>query len=120
MTQLSQNEIKKVRGLYDQQVILMELAPYMSIGVQVVLSYIAIHPGCTMGEVIKATNYSQPSISRYIHDLSDAGRMKSSSERAKGLNLLDIKVNPFNLRERMLHLSPQGYSLMRELLKVRD
>jgi len=95
---------------------LMDITPYMSIGVQTVFTYVAAHPGCTMSDIIKETGYSQASISRYIHDLSDAGRMKAASERAKGLCLLEIKVNPLNMRERLLYLSIPGAALARELI----
>jgi len=116
MEQLTQNEMKAIKGLHKANMTLLVISPYISIGAQTVFTYVAAHPGCTMGDIIKETGYSQASISRYIHDLSDMGRMKNASERAKGLRLLDVKVNPMNLRERLLYVSIPGASLARELI----
>jgi len=114
---LTAAEIKQLRPLSRVARELTEIAPYMSAGMISSLFYIAITPNCTMQEMAKALGYSQPTISRYIHDPGDMGRMKNASKRAKGLRLVSISGNSHNLREKLVELSPAGVSFMNGLCK---
>jgi DNA-binding MarR family transcriptional regulator len=75
------------------------------------LFYVAQRPGITQREVYEALGSSDSVASRTLAILSDVGL-----RNVAGLELVEMKVNPQDRRERFLSLSPKGKRLMDDIL----
>ena len=77
------------------------------------LMRVAAKPGIGQRELqIELETGSNSTASRILGMLSQHG-----TRGAEGLNLVDMKTNPLDRRERRLYLSPKGKRLMVEIMK---
>jgi DNA-binding MarR family transcriptional regulator len=64
---------------------------------------VAARPGISQRQLMNEMDSNDSTISRILALLSDLGDRKSA-----GLDLIEMKVNPMDRRERLMFLSPKG------------
>lgn len=96
--------------LYRAAVRLRDLHPDMTLSQIQLLAVVADNPGIIQAEVFQRLGQTDSAVSRNIALLSDIG-----SRHRDGLELIDIRVNPQDRRERFLSLTRKGERLMVDL-----
>ena len=76
------------------------------------LMYIAANPGSTQARAYEGLGSSDCVAGRTLAILSEQGR-----QDVMGLNLVVMKINPNDRRERLLYLTPKGQHLMDDIMK---
>jgi DNA-binding MarR family transcriptional regulator len=82
----------------------------MTVGQARAFMAIAMKPGLTQKDLWKVLDVTDSSASRYLTLLSDIGRGETP-----GMDLVSMKVNPLDRRERILDLTPKGKRLIDDL-----
>lgn len=74
--------------------------------------YVAAHPGCTQREIFRALDTSDSAASRNLALLSEFG-----NRNTPGLELVVMRVNPLDRRERRVELTSKGKRLFADMLR---
>jgi DNA-binding MarR family transcriptional regulator len=74
------------------------------------LFLVAMKPGLSQRQLLAELNCNDSTVARIMALLSDIGDRKGP-----GLDLVVMKVNPLDRRERLLFLSPKGKRLMEDI-----
>ena len=92
-----------------------KLDPTMPSQTAAIFLYVAVHPGCTMKDVAEALGTSESSVSRNVSALSDWHRLKRP-----GLGLVTKDYDPYELRRRIINLTPKGQRVLNSLSAIME
>lgn len=84
----------------------------MTLQQAMVFLYVAAHPGIAQRELFKALEVSDSAASRNLALLSDIG-----NRGLPGLDIVTMKVNPIDRRERLLDLTAKGKRLLADIME---
>lgn len=85
----------------------------MPIQIAITFLEVAIHEGCSMTDIWKKTGWSQSTLSRHLLDLGERDRHKNP-----GLQLLESRRDPQELRKNIYTLTGRGKKLQQKLLSL--
>jgi DNA-binding MarR family transcriptional regulator len=91
--------------------------PRMELGQLQILLIILASPAVRMTDLRIPTELTRSAISRTVQALSDTSYLLGAGgDRRDGLGLVEVAVDPFDARSRIVHATPKGSALGRRLL----
>lgn len=90
-----------------------EVDESMQIQLAMTFLMVAMHEGCSLTDIYKQTGWAISTISRHLLDLGERNRNKNP-----GLNLVESRRDPMELRKNIYTLTPRGRKLAGKLVSL--
>ena len=90
-----------------------EIDETMPLQIAITFLEVAIHEGCSLTDIWKMTGWSHSTLSRHLLDLGERNRHKE-----EGLQLIESRRDPLELRKNIYTLTPKGRKLVQKLISL--
>lgn len=105
-----QRSLERIKILFSA---MKDIDETMPIQLAITFLEVAIHEGCSLTDIWKKTGWSQSTLSRHLLDLGERDRHKNP-----GLQLIESRRDPAELRKNIYTLTPKGRKLAQRLLSL--
>lgn len=89
-----------------------ELGPDTTIQRLLILINVFLHEGLSQSELLRVLDTT--SVTALSRNLADLSRL--TSRKRQGPGLLELRVDPLNLRRKTIHLTPKGRRVVKRLM----